>query len=52
MLTHNEKSIDRLSARPLSIKYKGRFRAVAGKGQISRKGGDNRSVQEELMPFL
>ncbi len=38
------KCIDRLSARPLSITHNGRFKAVAGKGQISRKGGDKKSV--------
>ena len=43
-VTHNEKSNDRLSARPLLIKHKGRFKGVAGKGQISRKGGDKKSV--------
>jgi hypothetical protein len=33
-----------LPASPLSIEYKGRFMAVAGKGQISRKGGGKKSV--------
>jgi len=44
MYCTNLKSFVRLLARPVSIKQKGRFRAVVGKGQISRKGGGKTSV--------
>ena len=30
---------------PYPFKYKGRFKAVANRGQISRKGGDKNSVR-------